>query len=104
MEETAKQTARALIDLYAGFAASETQDAEDHALDTALMRLEEVGAFTAEVDDDDDDAVAIEITPLLIGSTITMQWLVAQLEKATGYSEAEIVFDLRLFIDSLSAD
>ena len=104
MDESAKQTAQVLLDFYSGFDASEDADEEDLAFDTAITRLEEAGAFSVEIDDEDDDDVEIEITPLLIGSTVAVQWLIGQLSAATDYSEEEILFDLRHFIDGLSTE
>ena len=105
MDESAKKTAQVLLDFYSGFDSSEDADEEDLAFDTAITRLEEAGAFSVEIDEeDDDDAVEIEITPLLIGSTVAVQWLIGQLSAATDYSEEEILFDLRHFIDGLSTD
>lgn len=104
MDESAKKTAQVLLDFYSGFDSSKDADEEDLAFDTAITRLEDAGAFSVEIDEEDDDAMEIEITPLLIGSTVAVQWLIGQLSAATDYSEEEILFDLRHFIDGLSTD
>lgn len=102
MEKDAKTTAQVLLDFYASAAAAAGPTEEDKAFDDALEGLEDSGAFTVEVDEDDE--VHLEITPLLIGTTITTQWLIGQLSAATDYSQEEILFDLRDFIQRLDTD
>lgn len=102
MDKSTKKTARVLLDFYSNVAAADDPLDEDKAFDDALLGLEEAGAFSVEVDEHDE--VQLEITPLLIGSTVTLQWLISQLSEATDYSEEEILFDLRHFIDRLETD
>ncbi|WP_062212270.1 hypothetical protein [Demequina oxidasica] len=102
MDESAKQTAQVLLDFYANAARAEGPDDEDKAFDDAFIGLEDAGAFT--VEEDEDDEVALEITPLLIGTTVITQWLIGQLSEATDYTEEEILFDLRAFLRRLETE
>jgi hypothetical protein len=102
MDASAKKTAQVLVDFYTNISASDEPDDEDRAFDDAFTGLEDAGAFTVEVDEEDE--IELEITPLLIGSTVTVQWLIGQLSAATDYSEEEILFDLRHFIGNLPVD
>ncbi|WP_430869023.1 hypothetical protein [Demequina aurantiaca] len=102
MDESAKLTAQVLLDFYANAADARDQLDEDKAFDDAFTGLEEAGAFTVEVDDDDE--VQLDVTPLLLGTTVTLQWLIGQLAKAVDYTEEEILFDLRTFIERLETE
>lgn len=102
MDESSKKTAQVLLDFYSGIALAQDADDEDRVFDDAFEGLEAAEAFTVDVDDDDE--VELDVTPLLIGTTVTTQWLISQLAAATDYSEDEILFDLRDFINRLETD
>jgi hypothetical protein len=102
MDESAKKTAQVLLDFYSSLSSAQGELDEDLAFDNAFTGLEEAESFSVEVDEDDE--AQIEITPLLVGTTVTTQWLIGQLAMATDYSEEEILFDLRTFVDRLETD
>jgi hypothetical protein len=99
MDNKAKQSAEVLLDFYAGYAASDDESLQEAAFNAALARFNEVDAFSVTMTADDE--AQIEITPLLLASGVTMQWLVDRLASASERSEEEILFDLRHFIENL---
>jgi len=71
------------------------------ALNLTLRRLNDVGAVTATIDDDDN--LTVNIDNLTAGVLISMLWFLTRLAEARGVDRSEVVNDLRLFLDGKPA-
>lgn len=102
MDTRAKETAEALLDLYAVGGADDAPDLEDHVFQAVVERLSDADAFSATMDDEGE--LRLDVTPLLIATTLVTRWLVQRAGEASESSEQEVVFDLRAYISRLTED
>jgi len=96
VDQNTRDVARALVDLYSGYAASEN-DAEEHrAFDTAMERLNDAEGVIATMGDEGD--LKLDFTPILTASNVILMWALDNLTEATDTTEEVLLFDLREFL------
>jgi hypothetical protein len=94
-DETLRLTANALIDFSASWDPNDTTDGNARSYETNLAYLGEIGAVSAQLDD--DDVLELQMAPLINGAAATIHWLVGHLASASGLSREEIIHELRQF-------
>ena len=99
MDANTRKTAHTLLDFYAGFAASDSEEEQENAFKTSMQRLNEGDAILASTDDEGN--LTLDFGPVLLASGVTYQWFIGRLASASGKTEEELTFELREFIDSL---
>ncbi|MGN7948525.1 hypothetical protein ACTJKH_07250 [Microbacterium sp. 22215] len=97
MNQTTRDIARALLDLYSAHATSEDAAEEHAAFDTAMRRLNDVEGVIATMDD--DGHLSLDFTPILTASNIILLWALDKLVDETGMPEGALLFDLREFLE-----
>jgi hypothetical protein len=74
-------------------------DTNSSAMNTALDRLNEVdGAIQATMTD--DDGMTLDVSNLLGGAIVTLNWLVERLADARGITRTDVLVELRDFLDA----
>lgn len=73
----------------------------NEAMDLALARLNQIDeAVVARVDDETGRLKSLDISNLLGGALVSMNWLVTQLAEARGVDELDVIASLREALDS----
>lgn len=102
MDAATRRTAQTLIDFYAGFAASNDEADQRAAFEASMTALNDSDALIATMDD--DGALTLDFTRLLVATGVSLQWLMERLQAATGESAEALTFELRAFIDNLAEE
>lgn len=102
MNAATRQIAQALIDFYAGFAASDDEAEQRAAFETSMAALNDTDALVATMNEDGE--LTLDFTRLLLATGVTLQWLMDRLQSATGESGEALTFELRTFINGLVDD
>lgn len=99
MDLAARNTAHTLLDFYSGYTGADSEAAKIRTFNTSMEKLNDDGAISGVLSD--QDALSLDVTPLLLASSTSYQWFFSKLSAATGQDTSELVFELREFIDSL---
>lgn len=101
LPESGRLSAHVLIDAVSVYDFESSSIVNEIVLNAALERLAEVeGAVTASVTP--DDTVAVNISNLVGGTLVSMEWLVESLAAARRVDRASVVVELREFLDAES--
>jgi hypothetical protein len=91
--EEGRQAAHVLLDCLTTLDVEATPDTD--LIDLALQRLDDVGAVTITIDD--DDVASVDASNLVGPALVIMQWLIGRVAVREGRSIPEVVADLRDF-------
>jgi hypothetical protein len=97
MPEQGRQAAFVLLDALSGREPGGPDAGNEAVMNLALRRLNEVGAVTATMDDETEE-VTVDVSNLVGGTLVTLQWLVSALAERRGCDETVVVHDLRGFL------
>jgi hypothetical protein len=95
MPEAGRQSGQIILDAVSVFRADEGSNA---AMDLALQRLSDVEAVT--VSEADEEGVTLDISPLVGGAMVTVQWLVESLANHRGVDRSTVIAEVRQFLDA----
>ena len=98
MTQPARAAASLLLDLHSAVADS-GGDIDPQVFAGIVSRLSEAGAVKAMVTG--NNQVTLDVTELLVATTIELTWLIEQLAAASGVPEESVVFDLRKHIENI---
>lgn len=99
MTTPARSAASLLLDLHS--AVAETGgDIDPQVFASIVSRLNSAGAVKAKISGANE--VTIDVTHLLVATTIELTWLIEKLAAATGVPEESVVFDLRKHIENVA--
>jgi hypothetical protein len=97
LPEEARLAAHVLLDTVSAFDTQE--EGRVAAMDLAFQRINDIGAVTTNINREAGE-VNIDMSALLGGCVIPMQWLIGQLAVAAEMSKTEVIVMLRQFLDS----
>jgi hypothetical protein len=100
LPEEARRSADILLDTLLAYERA-TEDDKSPATRLALQRLTEAGAVTATLGA--DDSLTIDLSRLLAGTLVPMEWLTVALADSLGISTEQVVNHLRAFLDTQTA-
>ena len=95
--EVGRLAAHTILDAVAGYELGLEEDANTNAMNLALTRLDEIGAVDATTSD--DGGLAVDVSNLVGGALVTVNYLVHQLAKARSVSPEVVVAGARAFLD-----
>ena len=98
MSQPTREAASLLIDLHSAVAGS-GGDIDPQVYASIVARLSAIGAVQAKITGPSE--VAIDVTQLLVATTLELTWLIEQLAAASGVPEESVVFDLRKYIENI---
>lgn len=101
--EAGRRAANVLLDAVVAYDDQAGDDVNGPAMNRALIAINEAGAVTAIIGEDDttgEEYVNVDASDLLGGATVTLNWLIRGLAKATGESEEAVIFRARQFLDA----
>ena len=101
LPEQGRQAAQVMLDCLSVWDVGADDMLNTSALNLTLRRLNDVGAVTATIDDDDN--LTVNIDNLTAGVLISMLWFLTRLAEARGVDRSEVVNDLRLFLNGKPA-
>jgi hypothetical protein len=94
LPEAGRQAAHTLIDVVSLW--DENPDAD--IMNRAFARLNQVGAIRTHAPTH-GPALQVDISHLMGGTIVTLKWLVAHLAAERGVTEADVITELRQFLD-----
>lgn len=100
MREAGRQTGHILLDVISAWDSSQPDESTVNrdAANIALERLNEIGAVSGT--QHDDGSVSLDVSDLVGGALVTMQWLVSCLDALTSLDRLEVVSRARRFLDT----
>ena len=94
--EGGRQASYILLDAVSTWDTTATDDTNSAAMNLALTRMNEVEAFTATLDD--NDQLSLDASNLLGGTIVSMNWLIEQLAQERHQSRHSVIMNLREFL------
>jgi len=95
--DAGRQAAHVLLDAVSAWSAEADEAANENAINLAIERLNEIGAVTATLDD--QEALDVNVSNLVGGTLVTMTWLVRQLSLSAAVDQAEVIVNAREFLE-----
>lgn len=96
--EVGRLAAHTILDAVSAYELGVEEDANVDVMNLALAKLDEIGAVTATMSD--DDGLSVDASNLVGGALVTINYLVHQLAQARGVAHEVVVAGAREFLDS----